>query len=247
MKNIFVITITAVSLIACTSEKERLRGQVDSLKSELINKQKFVETLEDVGVLMDSIDANRNMLRMDLKEGAKKDDYTARMRGISDYVKESQKKLGQMEKFLRQSKGNNQTYLKTIRRLQADLASRDGEIQRLTELVSKLDTENSNLIKTMDLQEAELLDKSDKIKTKEQELAAIETRIQEVMASSKITEADSYFARGQAMEEAARRTKLAPRKKKNTYKEALEYYRKALSLGNTNAQAKVDELEKKVK
>lgn len=246
MKSFFVF-FTAGLLLACTSEKEKLRTQVDSLEAELTNKEKFVQAFQEVGALMDSIDNNRHLLRMDLNEGAKKDDYTARMRNISEYVKETQQKLNQMEKILRQSKGNNKSYLKTIRRLQADLASRDEEVQRLTELVSKLDTENANLIKTMDLQEAELLDKNDKIKAKQQELTNIEARIQEVIANSKMTEADSYFARGEAMEVAAKRTKFAPRKKKAALKTALEYYRKALSLGNTNAQAKIDVLEKKLK
>ena len=53
-------------------------------------------------------------------------------------------------------------------------------------------------------------------------------------------------ARAQAVEEAANRTKLAPRKKKDTYKEALELYKKSVSLGKAEAQAKVDELEKKL-
>lgn len=62
-----------------------------------------------------------------------------------------------------------------------------------------------------------------------------------------MSEADSYYARGAAIEEAANRTKLAPRKKKDTLREALELYKKAQSLGNTNAQAKIDEIEKKLK
>jgi len=41
------------------------------------------------------------------------------------------------------------------------------------------------------------------------------------------------------VEEAANRTKLAPRKKKETYKEAIELYKKALSMGKTEAQAKL--------
>jgi hypothetical protein len=82
---------------------------------------------------------------------------------------------------------------------------------------------------------------------KQQELALIEARIQELMISSKVSEADSYFARAQAVEEAANRTKLAPKKKKETLKEAVELYKKALSLGNQQAQAKITELEAKVK
>ena len=74
----------------------------------------------------------------------------------------------------------------------------------------------------------------------------MEEKIQQVQLQSKVSEADSYFARGQAVEEAANRTKLAPRKKKETYKEAIELYKKALSLGKQEAQAKIDALSKKI-
>jgi len=57
----------------------------------------------------------------------------------------------------------------------------------------------------------------------------------------------AFHAQGQALEEAANRTKLAPKKKKETYREALELYKKAQSLGSDKAKAKVDELTKKVK
>jgi hypothetical protein len=75
----------------------------------------------------------------------------------------------------------------------------------------------------------------------------LEQKIQQVQLQSKINEADSYYARAQAVEETGNRTKLAAKKKKETYKEAIELYRKSLSLGKSEAQAKIDELEKKVK
>ena len=74
----------------------------------------------------------------------------------------------------------------------------------------------------------------------------IEAKIQELMIASKVSEADSYYARAQAVEEAANRTKLAPKKKKETLKEAIELYKKSLSLGKEEAQAKITELEKKI-
>jgi hypothetical protein len=92
-----------------------------------------------------------------------------------------------------------------------------------------------------------LSDKESQIQTKTQELSLIEAKVQEIMVQSKMSEGDSYFARAQAVEEAANRTKLAPRKKKETFKEALELYKKALSLGNDKAQRKIDALTKKVK
>jgi hypothetical protein len=113
--------------------------------------------------------------------------------------------------------------------------------------VDKYRNENQNLIQTVDLQESLLVDKEMQIIEKNQELALIEARIQELMIQSKMTEAEAYYARGEAVEEAARRTKLAPKKKKETLREALELYKKSLSLGNDQAQAKVDALEERLK
>jgi len=48
------------------------------------------------------------------------------------------------------------------------------------------------------------------------------------------------------VEEAANRTKLAPRKKKETLREAVELYKKALSLGKSEAQDNITALEKKL-
>jgi hypothetical protein len=54
------------------------------------------------------------------------------------------------------------------------------------------------------------------------------------------------YAQGQALEIAAARTKLAPRKKKETQREALELYKQSYSLGKQEAKFKIDELEKVV-
>ena len=59
-------------------------------------------------------------------------------------------------------------------------------------------------------------------------------------------QADMYFAQAQALETAAQRTKFAPRKKKETKREALELYKLAYSLGKAEAQNRIDELEKEV-
>jgi hypothetical protein len=75
----------------------------------------------------------------------------------------------------------------------------------------------------------------------------IEARIQELMIQSKVSEAEQWYARGIAVEQAAAKIKLAPRKRKETLKEALEYYKKSLSLGHEPAKAKIDALEKELK
>jgi chromosome segregation ATPase len=169
------------------------------------------------------------------------------MKDINNYVKDTQNKIEDLEKSLKKSKGNANAYAATIKKLKADLEAKNKEISALQEMVASLGNENKNLITTIDLQEAELNDKSAQIESKKQELALLEEKIQQVQLQSKISEADSYYARAQAIEEAGNRTKLAPKKKKETYKEAIELYKKSLSLGKTEAQANIDALEKKIK
>ena len=66
------------------------------------------------------------------------------------------------------------------------------------------------------------------------------------MIQSKVSEADAYFLRAMAIETAADRTRLAPRKKKQTLREALELYKKAASLGKEEATAKISQLEEQL-
>ncbi|NOT73894.1 MAG: hypothetical protein HOP08_03125 [Cyclobacteriaceae bacterium] len=245
-KLLIVVTIGAFFASCDTAEKEKMKSQLDSLQNELQVSQQMSQTLQEVGTLMDSIDASRQVLRVNMVEGTTYAAYTSRMKDLNNYVKETQSKIGDLEKSLKKSKSNANAFAATVKKLKADLETKNNEIALLQTKVQELGTQNENMKITIDLQEAELNDKSAQIETKTQELALIEAKIQELMIQSKMSESDSYFARGQAVEEAANRTKLAPRKKKDTYKEAIELYKKALSLGNDKAQARIDELEKKV-
>lgn len=246
VKNILFIAAIGASMMSCGGEAEKLKSQVDSLKVELQTSQQFATTLQEVGVLMDSIDANRQLLRVNMVEGTTYENYTARMKDINSYVKTTQTKIDDLEIALKKSKSNSSALASTIKKLRADLETRNKEIAELNSQVDQLKNVNQNLITTVGLQEAELEDKEAQIIVKQQELALIEAKIQELMISSKVSEADSYFARAQAVEEAANRTKLAPKKKKETLKEAIELYKKALSLGKQEAQPKITELEKKI-
>ena len=243
---VFALPLAALVFGCDTKEKDQLRTQVDSLKVELETSQKMANTLTEVGVLMDSIDASRQLLRVNMVEGTTYDDYTSRMKDINGYVRDTQKKIDDLEKSVASSNSKNNANAKLLKQLRKDLENKTQEIVQLQEQVEKYRSENQNLISTVSMQEAELSDKATQIEAKTQELALIEARVQELMIQSKMTEADAYFARAQAVEEAANRTKLAPRKKKETLKEAVELYKKALSMGKNEAQDKITELEKKI-
>lgn len=247
MKNLLLILPVAALLAACGSkESAQLQSQVDSLRSVLETNQRVAQTLQEVGVLMDSIDASRQLLRVNMVEGTTYDNYTSRMEDLNNYVKDTEDKIADLEKALKKSKGTANTYAATIKKLKEDLNSKNTEIAALQEQVEKYRNENQNLIQTVGLQEAEIADKDEQLAAKRSELALIEARIQEIMLQSKMSEADAYYARAVAVEEAANRTKLAPRKKKETLQEALELYKKAQSLGSKDAAAKIAELEKKI-
>lgn len=241
----FILGLAVVgSLFSCSNEKKEmaLQTKVDSLQTELHESQATAQTLQEVGVLIDSIDASRQLLRTDMVEGTSYKDYKNRLQDIGAYVQETQQKIIQLEK----SAKNSKVFAGTIKRLKADLEARTLQIAALEEEVQKIRTENQALSKNVSQRDSLISINTETIKVREENLAALETRVQEMNVQSKVSQADAYFAQAQALEKAAERTKFAPRKKKETKREALELYKMAVSLGKTEAESKVQELEKEV-
>jgi chromosome segregation ATPase len=240
--------LTAFIFTSCGDKKERekLEMENEELQAELNRAQMSVATLEEVGSLMDSIDQARNALKLELEAGTNYDDYLDRMNDINDYVLNTEAKINKLEDELNRYSNKNQAYINAISRLKKELTVKSQEISGLQESVEKFKVENSGLLNIVQLQEAEILDLEDEISVKMEELDLIENRIKELMKKSQMSEADSYYALGEALEEAARRTKMARKKKKETYREAIEIYRKALAFGREDAQKKIDALEKKL-
>jgi len=80
---------------------------------------------------------------------------------------------------------------------------------------------------------------------REQDIASLESLVKDINEQTRVKTANLYYAQAQALETAAQRTSfLAPKKKKETKREALELYKLSLSLGKTEAEARIAELEK---
>ena len=249
MKRLAILSlITAFFLVSCLDKEknEKLIMENEELRAELTRAQLAVSTLEEVGTLIDSIDKARNALKLELESGTNYEDYLERMKDINDYVSDTETKINELEKEMSKSSSKNRTYINAISRLKKELSIKAKEILSLQVSVEKYKKETSDLLNIVDLQEAEIMDLGDEITMKMEELTLIENRIKELMKKSQMSEADSYFALGEALEEAARRTKLAPKKRKETYREAIEIYKKSLAFGREDAQTKIDELEKKI-
>lgn len=247
LKRFLIILSMAGVLTGCyKDERLKLASQVDSLRNEVAINKEANQTLQEVGVLLDSVDASRQLLRTNMVEGTSYDEYIARMHDINDYVKETQKKIRTLEKAMKASKSASASYSSTIKKLKNDLEKTTKEMVALQELVNTYRNQNDNLTQTVSLRDAEIVEKTEMIRVKEQELTTIENQVKELMVKSKQNEADAYFTHAQAVEETAKRTKFAPRKKKKTRQEALELYKMALFLGKEEAQPKIAELEKKL-
>lgn len=249
MKRSITVIFFALSLFSsCVpkAEKEKVEMENEELKAELARAQLAVSTLDEIGTLMDSIDNARNALKLELEAGTDYDNYVQRMNDINNYVTDTEAKIDELEAELNKSGSQNKTYLRTISRLKKEVANKAMEVEGLKTSVEKYKKENTQLINVVDIQEAEITDLNEEIELKLEELEFIENRVQEMMKKAQMTEADSYYALGEALEEAARRTKLAPKKKKETYREAIEYYKKSLAFGREDAQEKIDALEVKI-
>jgi chromosome segregation ATPase len=241
----FILGVCVVGLLfSCRNEeKERaMQSQIDSLKTELHESQQTAQTVQEIGVLIDSIDASRQLLRTDMVEGTSYKDYKSRLQDISAYVKETQSKIAQLEKTAK----NSRAYASTIKRLKADLEARTQQIAALEQEVQNVRNENATLSRTVSARDSLITVNNQTIKLNEESLAALEQRVQEMNVQSKNNQAEAYFAQAQALEKAAERTKFARKKKKETQREALELYKMAQSLGKAEAEAKIQELEKEV-
>ncbi len=249
-RKIFLPVAIAImfALAACNQkENEILRAENDSLRGELVSRNDMVAVMKDVKFLIDSIDVSRKALRTDLGEGMSYDNFSTRLRDINNYVKSTQERLTKVEKQLGKSSKNANAYMMMVDALKSELSIRIQEVASLETTVSEFRKENQGLMNQVKLQQTEMAEMQTKIEEKQQELAILDAKVKEMVGTFKMTEADAYFARAQAVEEAANRTKLAPRKKKETYREALELYKKALSLGKKEAQERITKLEAKVK
>ncbi len=240
-----IISLSIVAMLfSCDSkERERLAKKVDSLNVELQASKKVEATLVEVGSMIDSIDVSRQALNTRMVEGTSYSDYINRLKDINTHIRDTQKKIETMELSAKKSASVSSA---AIRRLKEDLQLRSNEIVALQLDIAKAREENKQLSVTITHKDSVLSTRDEVIKVKESDIADLQGQVKQINEESKNKVANMYFDQAQALETAANRTKFAPKKKKETRREALELYKLSLSLGKAEAQAKIDQLEKEL-
>ena len=235
-------------LFSCAGKDQlvKLKSENDSLRSELANSQEMLFTFKEVGSLIDSIDANRNDLRVNIVEGTPYFSYTERLKEINQYVTLSEKKIKELESNLSVTYAQSEAYQMLVSALKDELTIAIDEIQSMEKRVDLALKGNKDINQTVKLQQVSLEDFQLQLDAKYEEVKLFELQIQGLTEKLQITEADAFFAQAQALELAAKRTHLAPHKKKETYKQALELYNKALKAGHPQAQARITDLKKRI-
>jgi hypothetical protein len=213
-----------------------MSAEIDSLKRELHSGGKVVNAVVTVSSLLDSIDATRHTMRVHKANGM--EGYDQRMLELKDYVRLTEEKISELEANMVETNVNSESYLVIITALKDELRLRNEEMGLIDD--------DSNLNNEELLRGVQLEDVEARLEVKRIELMMLNMQVAEMVRQMAISEAEGFFIEASALEEAARRTKLAPYKRKQTYRQAIGLYEKALAKGKKEAQAKIDELQTKV-
>jgi chromosome segregation ATPase len=247
LKYVVIIVVIGLSVSGCNSKRiAELEAQNDSLRNEIKAKSFMSAGMREVNSLLDSIDINRNLLRSELKNVESAEELASRLKEINNYVKRSEEKIATIEALLRSSRNEAYAYTMMVDALKGEVVIRDGEVIHLTSVVTDYQSANQNLLDSVKYHEGKVTDMHLSISEKQQQLALLESKVHTLESDFRMTEAEVYYARARLLEEAARRTRLAPQKRKQTFTEALELYRKAYSLGKEEAKVNIQLLEDNV-
>jgi len=246
MKGYFfsIIVFVPIILSSCgnklKTENEELVSKVDSLSSKLMYANEAIDVLTIVGATLDSIESEHDIIRMELLEGGISDeDYSKRILLLNDMLLNAEGMIGDLEK-------KNTQAIAIIQMLRMDLEEQSKTVSFLESVLETSRKENISLKQAVVRQGDQIADLEKLIEDKKQELALIEGQVHNMKIEATKSEAEAFYARAQAYEETANRTKLAPKKKKETLHQALELYKKSEDLGLEKAAEKVKELEGKV-
>ncbi|MDI9356351.1 MAG: hypothetical protein QM536_04905 [Chitinophagaceae bacterium] len=219
-----------------------MQESIDSLHTVLVDHEKIATLLQNIEIILDSIDSERNIISTYIEERAPYENLLERLIDINEYVIKAEEKIQKLEKQVQKTN----MYYSIIVRLKKELQEKNDKIIDLQFQIQKIEDEKNVLYTVVETQKQELKNKDEDIEIKKKILSLLEMKIDSIMRQIKVSESDAYFLQAQTLEEVAKKTKFAPRKKRKTLARALEFYEKSFNSGKMEAKEKIETLKKKL-
>lgn len=242
ISSVFFLVAGAILISACSNERlNRLTAQNDSLRMELAKAQSIIHTFSAINASLDSLDGLRNVVASHKEHEAPQAQMASRIHAINKHVVEAGEKINSLEKQLKSTRHENSAYVMMLDAVKSELQIRVDEVTVLEGSIADVEQMNEDVRWEKEKVVTELLGQ---VNAKQEALTGLEDRLHKLEITFRNTEAEAVYARAVAVEESARKTRLAPGKKRESLKEALELYKKAKSLGKAEAEINIRVLEK---
>ncbi|MEQ9007365.1 MAG: hypothetical protein RLP12_05740, partial [Ekhidna sp.] len=186
---------------------------------------------------MDSIDENRKMIAVDLETGLNEEDYIQRMKSLNEYTQKAEWTIAELEK-------TRAAYAIQVKRLKKQIAEQGDQIAILQISVEEYKLKNANLEDEVKLTREQLLDTQVALNYNENSLDEAQDKVAELDEKLTLSEAETFYAKGEGLELMASRIEFAPKRKKETLEQSLSYYKEAIKLGYVPAKARAESIQK---
>jgi hypothetical protein len=244
MKSTTAILVFAclIVLSACNSGKiEKLTAQNDSLRLELKQAQSILNNFAAVTASLDSLEGIRKVVSSKVNGKSAHEVMASKIYAINEHVLATDKAIKSLDHQLKSSRYENSAYVMMMDAVKSELQIRVSEVSVLEGNIADVEQHNEEITLEKEKTVSELLSK---VNEKQLALASLEDRLHRMESNFRNAEAEAVYARAIAVEESARKTRLAPAKKKEALNEALELYKKAKALGKVEADLNIQALQK---
>ena len=185
MKNYFIAgAISLLMLQGCGNNKaelERSNQQRDSLMAVINDRDStindFLESYNEIQMNLDSVAARGNMISRNMQSGNElqanaKERINQNINAINQLMQDNRKKITELDRKLKNSKGTNRKLQKMVESLNVQMAEKDSELVALNEQLAALNANVEQLRTSVDTLSAQTTSQS---KTISDQTAALHT------------------------------------------------------------------------
>ncbi len=210
-----------------TKQFSELKIENDSLRRELEFRSNMILAMEEVHMVTDSILNNY----ANYPDSVHFNKYLERIEYLHRSLTSSDHMLKAARAQLNQSQDEASAYNLMVAALQDEVSLRDKEIDDKHAIIQRNSKNHKSNVATLEKAIAD----------RDRELQKLKETILEIR---RVNAAETYFIKAQRLEEKARKVYFAPRKRKDTFREAIELYKKSLQYGKVEAEMKIKELKR---